>query len=152
MAAQLESDVAWGWWVIMRHWCMKRKSTGFATVGSAPLFAVGFTASPVTRINRLQKNAFYGATGGMLRGFAYQIRRTLSTASCVRDCMLDPRCVSINYYLGSENRCELNNATKSQFPGNFSKLQLGSVYFDNNSSTMFSLASVPCGELMTTPA
>ena len=102
--------------------------------------------------NRLQKNAFYVATGGMLRGFAYNIRRALSTASCVRDCMLDPRCVSINYYLGSENRCELNNATKSQFPGNFSKLQLGSVYFDNNSSTMFSLASVPCGELMTTPA
>ena len=96
--------------------------------------------------NHLQRPDFVGAKNRVLRGFVHHSTKALSAVMCVRDCMIDSRCVSINYFDG-ENLCELNYATRSQFSGNFSRLQ-GSFYFDDDRHTPLLSAVASCKELL----
>ena len=96
--------------------------------------------------NHLQTPDFIGAKNRILQGFVYCNRTASHAAICVRDCMIDSRCVSINYF-EHENLCQLNYATRSQFPGNFSRL-LGSFYFDNDRHTILFSAVASCKELL----
>ncbi|XP_038077290.1 microfibril-associated glycoprotein 4-like [Patiria miniata] len=83
--------------------------------------------------NHLVKPDLFGAEHRVLRGFAFQSVRVVSRAACARDCILEYRCLSINYF-EEERLCELNNATRSQYQENFDILQ-GSFYMDYDKNT-----------------
>ncbi|XP_071794512.1 ryncolin-1-like [Asterias amurensis] len=61
--------------------------------------------------------------------------------------MIDPRCVSINYF-DSEKRCELNSATKTQFPGSFTYNQRSFYYDKDRGTTLLSSEFASCKELL----
>lgn len=48
--------------------------------------------------------------------------------TCGRECSLEPKCESFNFYTSSK-RCELNNSTRTANPGALTNDQ-ESVYFD----------------------
>ena len=114
--------------------------------GSVAIVNLALGAQTPNSCNHLQKPNFIGAQNRVLQGFVHHSTTALSAVICVRDCMIDSRCVSINYF-DSENRCELNYATRSQFPGNFSKLH-GSFYFDDDRHTALLSAVASCKELL----
>ncbi|XP_071794508.1 ryncolin-1-like [Asterias amurensis] len=61
--------------------------------------------------------------------------------------MIDPRCVSINYF-DSEKRCELNSATKTQFPGSFTYNQRSFYYDEDRDTTLLISEFASCKELL----
>ncbi|XP_071794514.1 ficolin-2-like [Asterias amurensis] len=89
---------------------------------------------------------FFGAKYRALQGFVLSSTKAVSSVTCVRDCMIDPRCVSINYF-DSEKRCELNSATKTQFPGSFTYNQR-SFYYDEDRGTTLLPEFASCKELL----
>ena len=114
--------------------------------GSVAIVNLALGAQTPNSCSHLQKPNFIGAKNRVLQGFVHHSTTAFSAVICVRDCMIDSRCVSINYF-DSENLCELNYATRSQFPGNFSKLH-GSFYFDDDRQTVLLSAVASCKELL----
>ncbi|XP_033624678.1 ficolin-3-like [Asterias rubens] len=77
----------------------------------------------------------------------YQQKEARSHVLCVSYCHADPKCHSVNYNIDN-HQCELNNATRAQYPDDF-VFECGSVYFDADEETP--LYSVPNKPLSTQP-
>ena len=115
----------------------------------ASLVVLAFSTVEVLSQNScsfLPATDFWGAKLWALQGFVLNSTKAVSSVTCVRDCMIDPRCVSINFF-DSEKRCELNSATKTQFPGNFTYNQ-GSFYYDEDRGTTLLSEFASCKELL----
>ena len=81
----------------------------------------------------------YPADSRALQASTYRSITVYSHVVCGNLCHSDMRCQSINYYQTS-HLCELNNASRAQYPDNFIT-HYGSVYFDADVETP--LSSVP---------
>ena len=92
------------------------------------------TASDVLSCNQLIKNReFLPAENKELQQLSYQQKVTRSHVHCVSYCHADPQCYSVNYNIDN-HLCQLNNATRAQYPHNFIT-HYGSVYFDADVNT-----------------
>ncbi|XP_071789783.1 fibrinogen-like protein A [Asterias amurensis] len=76
---------------------------------------------------------FLSAENRKLLQISYQSKVTWSHVLCVSYCHADPQCHSVNYNI-ENHLCELNNATRAQYPDNF-MTHCGSVYFDADVET-----------------
>ena len=75
----------------------------------------------------------YAAENRALKGFAYSYGPARSRVICGRDCSMDKRCRSFNFY-DCKKMCELNIVTRREQAGDFNST-LGSVFFDDNEDT-----------------
>ena len=92
------------------------------------------TASDVLSCNQLIKNReFLPAENKELHQVSYRQKVTWSHVHCVSYCHADPQCYSVNYNIDN-HLCQLNNATRAQYPDNFIT-HYGSVYFDADVNT-----------------
>ena len=76
---------------------------------------------------------FLSAENRKLLQLSYQSKVTWSHVLCVSYCHADPQCHSVNYNI-EDHLCELNNATRAQYPDDFI-IHCGSVYFDADVET-----------------
>ena len=76
---------------------------------------------------------FLSAENRKLHHISYQSKVTWSHVLCVSYCHADPQCHSVNYNI-EDHLCELNNATRAQYPDDF-MTHYGSVYFDADVET-----------------
>ncbi|XP_033646890.1 ficolin-2-like [Asterias rubens] len=76
---------------------------------------------------------FLSAENRKLLQLSYQSKVTWSHVLCVSYCHADPQCHSVNYNI-EDHLCELNNATRAQYPDDF-MTHYGSVYFDADVET-----------------
>ncbi|XP_071789557.1 fibrinogen-like protein A [Asterias amurensis] len=76
---------------------------------------------------------FLSAENRKLLQLSYQAKVTHSHVLCVSYCHADPQCHSVNYNIDN-HLCELNNATRAQYPDDFITYY-GSVYFDADVET-----------------
>jgi hypothetical protein len=76
---------------------------------------------------------FLSAENRKLLQLSYQAKVTRSHVLCVSYCHADPQCHSVNYNIDN-HLCELNNATRAQYPDDFITY-CGSVYFDADVET-----------------
>ncbi|XP_033646891.1 ficolin-3-like [Asterias rubens] len=76
---------------------------------------------------------FSSAENKELDKFSYNQVVTHSYVICVSYCHADPQCHSVNYNI-EDHLCELNNATRAQYPDDFITYY-GSVYFDADVET-----------------
>ncbi|XP_033627218.1 angiopoietin-related protein 1-like [Asterias rubens] len=79
---------------------------------------------------------FLSAENRKLLQLSYQAKVTRSHVLCVSYCHADPQCHSVNYNIDN-HLCELNNATRAQYPDDFITY-CGSVYFDADPDTTIS--------------
>ncbi|XP_071789768.1 ficolin-3-like [Asterias amurensis] len=79
---------------------------------------------------------FLSAENRKLLQISYQSKVTWSHVLCVSYCHADPQCHSVNYNI-EDHLCELNNATRAQYPDDFIT-HYGSVYFDADPDTTIS--------------
>ncbi len=71
---------------------------------------------------------FVSAENRKLQQVSYEQTEAHSHVLCVSYCQADPQCHSVNYNIDN-HQCELNNATRAQYPDDFI-IDCGSVYFD----------------------
>ncbi|XP_071790837.1 ficolin-3-like [Asterias amurensis] len=90
---------------------------------------------------------FLSAENRKLLQLSYQAKVTRSHVLCVSYCHADPQCHSVNYNIDN-HLCELNNATRAQYPDDFITY-CGSVYFDADVETPH--FSLPDQALLTQP-
>ena len=84
--------------------------------------------------HRLMMNReFLPAENKELQQVSYRQKVTRSHVHCVSYCHADPQCYSANYNIDN-HLCQLNNATRAQYPHNFIT-HYGSVYFDADVNT-----------------
>ncbi|XP_038061411.1 microfibril-associated glycoprotein 4-like [Patiria miniata] len=76
---------------------------------------------------------FYAAENRAVRDFAFATKTVRSRVICGRECSMDERCKSFNFY-DCNKMCELNLATRREHPEDFNATQ-GSVYFDADEDT-----------------
>ncbi|XP_038061073.1 angiopoietin-related protein 3-like [Patiria miniata] len=76
---------------------------------------------------------FYAAENRAVREFAFASQTVQSRVICGRECSMDERCKSFNFY-DCNKMCELNLATRREHPKDFNAT-LGSVYFDEDEDT-----------------
>ncbi|XP_033646895.1 ficolin-2-like [Asterias rubens] len=76
---------------------------------------------------------FSSAENKKFDNFSYKQVVTHSHVICVSYCHADPQCHSVNYNI-EDHLCELNNATRAQYPDDFITY-CGSVYFDADVET-----------------
>ena len=92
------------------------------------------TASDVPSCNQLMKyREFLPAENKESQQVSYRQKVTRSHVHCVSYCHADPQCYSVNYNIDN-HLCQLNNATRAQYPHNFIT-HYGSVYFDADVNT-----------------
>ncbi|XP_071790436.1 ficolin-3-like [Asterias amurensis] len=85
---------------------------------------------------------FLSAENRKLQQVSYQQKEAHSHVLCVSYCHADPQCHSVNYNIDN-HLCELNNATRAQYPDDFITY-CGSVYFDADIETPhYSLPNQP---------
>ena len=90
--------------------------------------------------NSQTQPTFYPASHRALQQFTYERKYSHSHVTCGRDCSQQTNCVSFNFH-EKTRVCELNDATRVQFPEGLVTLY-GSFYFDGEEDTpMFSLSS-----------
>ena len=83
---------------------------------------------------------FVPALGKKLLQVSYRSAVTASRVLCVRECLSDPNCASVNY-CRQTHLCEMNSETRQEHPGNFIT-HYCSEYFDGHQDTsLFSLPS-----------
>ncbi|XP_071794513.1 ryncolin-1-like [Asterias amurensis] len=116
----------------------------------ASLVFLAFSTVEVLSLNScsfLATTDFVVAKRWVLQGYVFNSTKAVSSVTCVRDCMIDPRCVSINYF-DSEKRCELNSATKTQFPGSFTYNQRSFYCDEDRGTTLLRSEFACCKELL----
>ncbi|XP_033627801.1 ficolin-3-like [Asterias rubens] len=94
------------------------------------------TASPC--YHQMRRREFFRAENKQLQQVPYQQTVSSSHVLCVSYCHADPQCHSVNYNIDN-HLCELNNATRAQYPNEFIT-HYGSVYFDAGLHTPLSSA------------
>ena len=90
---------------------------------------------------------FIAANHRSLENVDFSVKNFSSAVLCVSYCHSEHDCNSVNYRL-KDQRCELNNATKDQYPDNF-VVEYGKVYYDDDVNTPHS-SMFGCNELLET--
>ena len=90
---------------------------------------------------------FFAANHRSLENVDFSVKNFSSAVLCVSYCHSEHDCNSVNYHL-KDQRCELNNATKDQYPDNF-VVEYGKVYYDDDVNTPHS-SMFGCNELLET--
>ncbi|XP_033624589.1 ficolin-2-like [Asterias rubens] len=88
---------------------------------------------------------FFAANHRALENVDFLVRKFSSAVLCVSYCHSEHECKSVNYRL-KDQRCELNNATKDQYPDNF-VVEYGTIYYDDDVKTPNS-SLFGCNELL----
>ncbi|XP_071799933.1 ficolin-3-like [Asterias amurensis] len=88
---------------------------------------------------------FFAANHRSLENVDFSVKNFSSAVLCVSYCHSEHECKSVNYRL-KDQRCELNNATKDQYPDNFAD-EYGKVYYDDDVNTPHS-SLFGCNELL----
>ena len=104
----------------------------FALVYIIAFLEVVSSASECSTWNDKTTMDFYAAENVKLNGYVYASMNVSSRVRCGRECSMDRRCMSFNYY-DDDKLCELNNMTANNCT--FMSKARGSVYFDRNKDT-----------------